>query len=162
MENLYQKFAKDVFIYGVAAIFIQLAGIILMPVITKTLGAHDYGIWAQVQVTIGLAMTLAMLGLPAAMLRFLPAKSNRNEIQEGFYSIFCIIAVTALIVSIIFIVLADFIAAALFDGATVIVRVTGLIILVWSLDMAFLALFRVFQQVRRYSLFMIANSYGQI
>ena len=162
MENLYQKFAKDVFIYGVAAIFIQLAGIILMPVITKTLGAHDYGIWAQVQVTIAIAMTLALLGLPAAMLRFLPAKSNKNEIQEGFYSVFCIIAVAALIVSIIFIVLADFIAAALFDGATVIVRVTGLIILVWSLDMAFLALFRVFQQVRRYSLFMIANSYGQI
>lgn len=162
MENSYQKFAKDVFIYGVAAIFIQLGTIILIPIITKTLGPQGYGIWAQVQVTINIATVLAGLGLLPAMLRFLPAKSNRNEIQEGFYSVFCIIAVAALIVSSMFIIFADFIAAALFDGATAIVRVTGLIILVWSLDMAFLTLFRAFQQVRRYSLFMVCNTYGQI
>lgn len=162
MENLYQKFAKDVLIYGVATIFIQLGSIILIPIITKTLGAHDYGIWAQVQVTISLAMNLTLLGLAASMLRFLPAKTNKEEMQEEFYSVFYVIAAASLIMSIIFIAFADFIAAAFFDGATDVVRVTGLIILVYSLDTAFLTLFRVFQQVKRYSLFMIVNSYGQI
>lgn len=162
MENSYQKFAKDVLIYGIATVFIQLGSIILIPMITKTMGAHDYGIWAQSQVTINLAMTLALLGLTGSMLRFLPAKTNEEEIQEEFYSVFYVIAAVSLILSIFFIVFAEFIAAALFDGATEIVRVTGLIILVYSLDTAFLTLFRAFQQVKRFSLFMIANSYGQI
>lgn len=162
MENSYQKFTKDVLIYGAATAFITLGSIILIPIITKTLGAHGYGIWAQVQVTISIAMVLAGLGLLAGMLRFLPAQTNKEEIQEGFYSVFCFVSLAALIISVIFIIFADFIAGALFNGATAIVRVTGLIILVQSLDTVFLTLFRVFQQVKRYSLFMIANSYGQI
>jgi O-antigen/teichoic acid export membrane protein len=162
LENSYQKFAKDVLIYGIATVFIQLSSVILIPLITKTLGAHDYGIWAQSQVTISLAMTLSLLGLTVSMLRFLPAKTNAEEIQEEFYSVFYVIAAASLILSIIFIVFADFIAAAFFGGATEVVRVTGLIILVYSLDTAFLTLFRAFQQVKKYSLFMIANTYGQI
>jgi O-antigen/teichoic acid export membrane protein len=162
LENSYQKFAKDVFIIGIANALVALSGIIFMPLITKTLGAHDYGIWAQVQVTISLVLVFVGLGLPPAMLRFLPAKTDRGEIQEDFYSIFCLVFLAALIVSIIWIAAADFIAGAFFDGATVIVRITGLIILVWSLDQVFLALFRAFRQMKRYALFTIANTYVQV
>ena len=162
MENLYQKFARDVLVYGIATVFIQLGSVILVPLITKTLGTHDYGIWSQSQITISLAMNLSLLGLTVSMLRFLPSKTNREEIQEEFYSVFYVIAAASLVMSIISIVFADFIAAALFDGAADVVRVTGLIILVYSLDTAFLTLFRAFQQVKLYSVFMIANTYGQV
>ena len=81
MESSYQKFAKDVFIIGIANALVALSGIIFMPLITKTLGAYDYGIWAQVQVTISLVMSFVGLGLPFAVTRFLPAKTNRGEIR---------------------------------------------------------------------------------
>ena len=162
MGSSYQQFARDVLIYGAATIFIQLGGIISMPVITKTLGANDYGIWSQVQVTLSLAMILTLLGLTASMVRFLPAKTNKEEIQEDFYSVFCIIAAASLIISIFFLVFSNFIASAFFGGATVVVRVTAIIILVSSLNTVCLNLFRSFQQVKRYSLFMVASSYGQI
>jgi len=134
----------------------------LLPLITKTLGAHDYGIWAQVQVTIGLALGFVGLGLPYAMTRFLPAKTNREEIQEEFYSVLSVVFLATALVSIIFIIFAGFIAGAFFDGATVIVKITGLIILLWSLDWVFLSFFRTFRQMNRYSIFVIADTYVQV
>ncbi|MFC1927485.1 flippase [Chloroflexota bacterium] len=162
MENLYQRFARDVWIIGIANALVTLSGIIFMPLITKTLGAHDYGIWAQVQVAISLVLVFVSLGLPVAMVRFLPAKTDRGEIQEGFYSILYLISLMTLAVSIMWIAAADFIAGAFFEGATVIVRITGLTILVWSLDTVFLTFFRAFRQMKRYALFTIANTYVQV
>lgn len=63
MESSYQKFAKNVLVIGVTQVLVVLSGIILLPLITKTLGAHDYGIWAQVQVTLTLVVSFARLGL---------------------------------------------------------------------------------------------------
>jgi O-antigen/teichoic acid export membrane protein len=162
LKNSYQKFGKDVLIIGIANALVALSGIIFMPLITKTLGAHDYGIWAQVNVTISLVLVFAGLGLPGALVRFLPAKTDRGEIQEGFYSIFYVVFLTTLIVSIIWIAAADFIGRAFFDGATGIVKITGLIILVWSLDQVFLNFFRAFRQMKRYALLTVANTYVQV
>ncbi len=162
MESSYQKFAKDVIVIGITQVLVALSGIILLPLITKTLGAHNYGIWAQVQVSISLVLGFVGLGLPYAMTRFLPAKTDKEEIQEEFWSVFCMVFLVTLVVSVILIILADFIAGAFFEDATGIVRITVLIILVWSLDSVFLSLFRSFRQMKKYSVFMIANTYGQI
>jgi O-antigen/teichoic acid export membrane protein len=107
-------------------------------------------------------MSFVGLGLPYAMTRFLPAKTDRGEIQEEFCSVLCLVFVVTLAVSIILIAAADFIARAFFDGATVIVKITGLIILVSSLNWVFLCLFRSFRQMKRYALFTIVNTYVQI
>ena len=162
MQNSYQKFAKDVFIIGLANAAVSLSGIIFMPLITKTLGAYEYGIWAQVQVTIGLFIAFTGLGLLAAMARFLPVKTDRAEIQEEFYSVFSLVFLAALVAAAILIAAAGPIAAAFFDGATAVVRITGLIVLVWSLDNVFLALFRAFRQMKRYALFTVATTYAQV
>ncbi len=162
MGDSYQKFAKDVLVIGVTHILIALSGIILLPLLTKTLGAHDYGVWAQVQVTISLVLGFVVLGLPIAMTRFLAAKTNKDEIQEEFYSVFVLVLGTTLIVSFGLIVFAAPIAEAFFEGATEVFRITALIILVWSLDIVFLGLFRTFRQMKKYSIFITADIYGQI
>ena len=162
MENSYQKFARDVLIIGVANALVALSSIILLPLITKTLGAHDYGIWAQVHVTMNLVVAFVGLGLPFAITRFLPAKTNRGEIREEFYSVLLVVSLATAVVSIIVIVFAGFIAGALFAGATDVVRITGLIILASSLGQVFLSLFRAFRQMKEYAVFIIANTYVQI
>jgi O-antigen/teichoic acid export membrane protein len=162
LETSYQKFAKDVAIVGATQVLLALSSVIFLPLITKTLGAHDYGIWAQVQITVSLILGFVGLGLPFAMTRFLPARTNREEIQEEFYSVCCVVFIATAIVSILFMIFADFIGGAFFGGATDIVRIVGLIILVWSLDWLFLNLFRTFRQMKKYSVFMIADTYGQV
>lgn len=162
LDTSYQKFAKDVSVVGVANILVSFRGLILLPLFTKTLGADGYGIWAQFQVTVGLALAFVGLGLQNAMTRFLPAKTDKEEIQEDFYSVFGLVFFVTLMASIALIAGADFIGKAFFEDATHIVRIAGLVVLVWSLDSVLLTLFRAFRQMKRYSIFMIADTYGQV
>lgn len=162
MESSYQKFGKEVVIIGAANILIALTGFITLPLLTKTLGTHDYGIWNQVQVTIGLSWAFVNFGLPFAMVRFLAVKTNREEIQEGFYSVFSIVSLFTLIALSLLIVFAAPIATALFDGATGIVIITAFIVLAISLNNVCLHFFRTFRQMKMYSVFLVADAYGQI
>ena len=162
MENSYQKFTKDVIIIGITQILTSLSGIIFLPLITKTLGAQDYGIWAQVQVTISLVTGFTGLGLPYAMTRFLPSRIKKEDIQEEFWSVFTLVYFATLIISILIIITAKFIARSFFDGATDVVRITALIILVTSLNGVFTGIFRSFRQMKRYAIFSILNTYCQI
>ncbi|MBA7709971.1 lipid II flippase MurJ [subsurface metagenome] len=162
MESSYQKFAKDIIIIGSTQLLVAVSALILLPLLTKTLGAHDYGIWIQANVTIELIIAFVGLGLPLAMIRFLAAESKREEIQEGFYSVFSLVFLVSLIISSIMIAFPGFIARSFFEGATEIVRIVGFIILVWSLDGVFLHLFRTFREIGMYSIFMLARAYGEL
>jgi O-antigen/teichoic acid export membrane protein len=162
LESSYQKFFKDVLVIGITNVLVALSGIILLPLITKTLGAHDYGIWTQAQVAISLVLGFVGLGLPYAMTRFLPAKTNKEEIQEEFYSVVCLVFLVTLVVSIVLIAGAHFIAEAFFEGATDIVRITGLVILASALISPCYGFLRSFRQMKKYSIFTIADAYGQI
>ena len=92
----YKKFTKDVGIAGIAQILIRLRGLILIPVIAKTLGASEYGVWAILMVTVDLIAPLALLGLNVAIIRFLAGEKDKEKIQEGFYSICVIILFSSL------------------------------------------------------------------
>ena len=161
-QNPSRKFTKDVLFVGAATVLAALTGLILMPLFTKYMGARDYGIWAQVMATIGLVVPIIGLGLPAAMNRFLPAKTDRREIQEGFYSVVCLSFLAALLFSIAIFYSAEFIADAFFEGETEIVRITGLIILVMVPIGVYLGIFQALGQMKKYSVFLIATSYGQV
>lgn len=162
MESPYQRFAKDTLVIGIANVLVALSRVILLPVLTKTLGPHDYGIWAQVQVTISLVLGVVGLGLPYALTRFLPAKTQKEEIREEFWSVFCLVALTTFAISLILVTVARPIARAFFEGSTEIVCITGLIILTWSLDTALLSLFRAFRQMKRYALFVVGDAYMEL
>ena len=162
MGNSYQKFAKDVGIIGITNLFVGVHALILVPLLTKTVGVGDYGIWAQVYVTIQLVMHIVGLGLPFSLSRFLPAETDKEKLQDEFYSAFTIVALATLAASVLLILLANSIATAFFEGATAIVRITAPIVLVWSLDLMFLGLFRARRQMRSYAIFMLATRYGEL
>lgn len=162
MQGLYQKFATDIVVIAVARLLVAASTLVLVPLLTKTLGAHGYGIWTQAWVTISLALGFVGFGLPYALTRFLPAKTNKREVQEEFYSVLCLVFLVTLIVSVILIISAEFIAGAFFEGATGAVRITGLIILVQSMDITLLSLFRVRRQMKSYAIFTIATRCAEI
>jgi len=161
-EATYQKFGKDVLFVGAANILVALTGLIVIPLFTKYMGAGAYGLWVQVMATIGLVMPVIGLGLPVAMNRFLPAKTDKGEIQEGFYSVLCLSFLAALLFSIAIFFSAEFIAEAFFDGATDIVRITGLIILLMVPVGACLGLLRALGQMKKFAIFIVSESYAQV
>jgi O-antigen/teichoic acid export membrane protein len=110
----YKKFTHDVGLIGATQLLLRLVGLILIPIITKTLGAYQYGIWAQITVTISLLTPLAMLGLSATIVRFLPGEKEKDKIREGFLSVVAVIILSGSLLSALLFCSSDFLASTVF------------------------------------------------
>ena len=84
----YQKFARDVGLIGIVQILTNLGNFLLLPIITKSLGTYDYGLWAQITITVSLISPLALMGLSMGFVRFLSSETETKIIKETVYSIF--------------------------------------------------------------------------
>lgn len=160
----YKKFTKDVGLAGIAQIANALKGIILLPILTKTLGAELYGIWAQILVTISLLMPLALLQLEYAMTRFLTAEEDKEKIGKGISSIFVTVMLAASLISLLIFIFAGHLAIAVFGSINAIyfVKISAFLVLLTTLDQIILRYFISFRQMRRYSVFMILQMIGEV
>lgn len=160
----YKKFTKDVGLVGIANIISVLKGLILLPILTKTLGAEMYGIWALIVVTVSLLMPLALLQLGFAMTRFLAAEKDKEKINKGFSSIFAASSFTAFVLSFLIFILAEPLAVTVFGGAdaTYFVRISAFLVLLTTLDQVIIEYFMAFRQMERYAAFMILGTIGEI
>lgn len=75
----YLSFAKDVAIIGITNVLTSVGGFFLLPIITKALGTYEYGIWAQISVTISLLSSISPMGLSMALVRFLAAEKDVDK-----------------------------------------------------------------------------------
>jgi len=147
----YKSFARSVGVIGITNLFISLSGILLLPILTKSLPIEEYGTWVQITVTLGLVPTVAMLGLPFTLVRFLAAAKTRQEIQEGYYTIAMVMVVTAGLTSLIFFILAELIATVLFGNQVAVTQILAPIIFLECINALQLNYFRTFRQIKRYS-----------
>lgn len=164
MTKPYKKFTKDVGLVGIAQIVTTLKGLILLPILTKTLGAELYGIWALILVTVSLLMPLALLQLGFAMTRFLAAERDKEKISKGFYSIFAASSFTAFVLSFMIFIFAEPLAVAVFGGADAayFVKLAAFLVLLTTLDQVIIEYFMAFRQVERYAVFRILQTIGEI
>jgi len=162
--NSYRKISKDVGLVGVAQVASSIKGLILLPILAKTLGVEDYGIWAQISVTIGLLMPIAILQLGIAMTRFLAAEKDNEKISKGVFSILTTVFFTALVIFFFLFIFAEPIAATVFGGvgATSIVRLAAALTLWTALDQIIIEYFIAFRQMERYAVFSIFRTIGEI
>jgi O-antigen/teichoic acid export membrane protein len=144
---------------GITNIIVVLSAFILLPILTKNLSVNDYGIWVQINTTLALVPNIIALGLPYTMVRFLSAEKDKTKIQEGFYSIFSMILVSNVIVTTLLFIFSKNIANLLFDGNTGVAILLPLIIFLACLNGLLLNFFRTFQQIKRYSTFLIIQTY---
>ena len=160
--NEHKLFTQRIGLIGITNLLLGLSGIILLPILTKTLPIEEYGIWVQIAVTIGLIPAIATLGLTYAMIRFLAAAKKREEIQEGFYSIFFIVLFTSAIASLLLFLFSEPIAAALLNDNLTIARILSSIVFIECLNILLLTFFRTFQQIKRYSILSFTRTCLQV
>lgn len=155
----YKLFVQRIGLVGITQILVTLSNVILLPILSKNYSVSDYGIWSLINVTLNLIPSIITLGLPFAMLRFLSSQTDKEEIQEGFYSI----TVTALIASTVTCILLFFlsgtIAEILFNNNVMVVKILGLTIFFTSLNLIYYNYFRTFQKMKVYSMFMLLQAY---
>jgi len=89
-----QKFTTDIMWVAVSQILTSSFGLITLPSLTKNYSSELYGVWSQVNVTVGLLTPFLMLQLSAAVIRFLSAEKNllnrRNAVGSMLWLILAI------------------------------------------------------------------------
>jgi|ERR1035437_1591500 O-antigen/teichoic acid export membrane protein len=158
----YKLFVQRIGLIGVTNLFLSLSGIILLPILTKNLPIQDYGIWAQITVTIAIVTPVASLGLDSAIARYLPSLTQKEEIQEIFYSIFFLVLPVYIIVSALIYIFSGTISSSLFYGYVPIVKILSVIIFFECINNLFLDYLRAKQMITKYSLLSIIKNYVQV
>jgi O-antigen/teichoic acid export membrane protein len=160
----YGLFARRVGLAGITNAIVSLRALILIPILTKTLGADAYGIWSQITVTVSLFAPLCTLGLGYAVIRFLAPEKDRGKVSKDFSSIFATTSLIALAVSGLVFGLSQSLAIAVFGGiaAAFYIKISALLIFLAAIDNLMINYFTGFQQIRKYSIFLISQTVGEV
>ncbi|MDI6645224.1 MAG: oligosaccharide flippase family protein [Methanobacteriaceae archaeon] len=157
--NEYKIFVHRIGLMGVTNILIAISSLILLPIVTKNFSIGDYGVWVQFNITMNLITNIGTLGLPYAMVRFLSAEKDKEKIREGFYSITGIVLVSIFIICILLLVFSKTIAIALFNDNYKLGILLSLVVFFTSLNSLLLNYYRTLQQMKRFSFFLIIQTY---
>ena len=155
----YKLFVKRIGLLGITNLLVALNTILLIPILTKNFSASDYGIYVQVITTFFLITSVANLGLPYTMVRFLSAEKDKEKIKEGFYSMAALILIISFFVSIFIFIFSKGIAESLFDGNIAIVKLISIIIFFGTLNSLLIDYFVAFGQMKRYSILLLFQTY---
>ncbi|MDI9395748.1 MAG: flippase [Euryarchaeota archaeon] len=160
----YQKFARDVGFIGVVQILTSLSTFFLLPIITKTLGTYDYGLWAQINITVSLISSLALMGLSMSFVRFLSSETDKDQIREAVYSILFFVTVSGFLASLILYIFAEPLATFGFKDpeASYFIQAGSLLILVNAVESISLFYFRIFRQIEKFSYFTFFETFGKL
>lgn len=154
----YKLFAQRIGLVGITNLVGSLSGLILLPILTKNMPVESYGIWVQIIVTVGIVPNIVMLGLPAAMVRYLPSVNKAEDFQDIFYSFLSIVILTGFSASLMVYLLAGSIASVLFDGNTLAVQILSAIIFLESLNGILFNYFRATQQIKKHSVLLVTKT----
>ncbi|MGI6481860.1 MAG: oligosaccharide flippase family protein [Methanobacterium sp.] len=157
--NEYKIFVQRIGLVGIANLLVALSSLILLPILTKNFSIDDYGIWVQINTTIALLPNLTTLGLPYTMVRFLSAETDKKIIQEGFYSILSMVLISTVIVALLLLVFSKQIALAIFNGNVNVAIILSAIVFLACLNALLLNYFRTFQEMKKYSFFLLMQTY---
>jgi Membrane protein involved in the export of O-antigen and teichoic acid len=160
----YQQFIKDVGLIGITQTLTNLGSFFLLPVITKILGSYDYGIWAQINITVSLLSSLALMGLSTGVIRFLSSEKDKDKIREGFFSVIFFVSFTGLLVSIVIFLLSDFLAASIFKDTHTsgYIKVGAFLIFLSAVNQISIFYFRIFQQTKTLAILTLFQTFGQL
>jgi O-antigen/teichoic acid export membrane protein len=156
----YSKFAKHTFIIGALHVLGIIQGLVFLPLITKILGAGDYGIWSQLKNTMNLLVPFGFLGLAEALERFLSGEKDPEKIREGVFSSLVFVSGIILIIAMILVVFSGP-AAAFLGFAPIFIKLLSLLIIFESLNTIFIIVVQTRREIEKYFWFSISKMFGE-
>lgn len=154
-----KKFMKNSLIIMISEITLKLKGFIFLPLVTKTFGTVNYGVWAQVGIIQSLINPLVVMGLDSASTRFVSGQS-KEKIAQSFTTIYLYIIIVSCILGAGIIVLAPTIAELFFErreNAKFVVLCAAAILSGVLLSML-RCYFRILDQAKRFTVMRIVES----
>ena len=142
----------------------RLRVFILVPILTKTLGAYEYGIWSRLIVIIFLLTLMVSLGLPSSIIKFLSGEKDKEKIQDGYYSSLVVVFFVALFVAMVLFLSAKFLAITIFksEHTIAIFQFMGIILIGSALEDITHTLFLVLNYIKTYALLILFGTFAEI
>ncbi len=160
MEH-HRKFVKDIGMLGLVLALSRAKGVVLLMLLSKTLGAESYGIWTQILVTISFVAPIAMLGLPYALVRFLPDAKTPQEVKEQVWSALAIIFGAVLVIVLPVLFFSGFFSALL-QTPVHLIAILAFLIVLESLNSFIVEIFRAFGAIGKYALLSFSLAGGDV
>jgi O-antigen/teichoic acid export membrane protein len=160
----YVTFISRIGLVGIAKFITSLRGLILLPILAKTLGVVGYGIWAQILVTIGLLISFVTLNLSAGMVRFLPAEKEKRKIARAIFTVIFTVLFVAVVFALVLFLLSDPFAKILLKDASAsfFIKIAAFLLVLEALGQTSLESFRIFGQIKRYSTLIVLQTFLEI
>lgn len=157
-------FIKKIGLVGIANFVISLRGLILLPILTKNLGAAGYGIWAQILATVSLVMPFITLGLPSAMVRFLSSEKNKKEAASGIFTVIFSVFLLSVIFALLLFCFSEQFALSFLknSSASIFIKIASLLLVLEAVNKAGLETFRIFGHIKEYSVLNILQAVLEI
>ena len=162
--DVYKRYAKNVGLAGGTNVIVALKGFILIPILTKTLGAEFYGIYALIVVTISFLAPLCTLGLGYAIIRFLGPEKDKEKVSKGVPSILVVTSLVALAASILLFAFSRPLSTAFLGSveSTFYIKIAAFLVFLAAFDQIMANYLPAFQQMKKYASFMILYTIGEI
>jgi len=157
--NLYKRFTKEVGIVSISEFILKANPIFFLPIITKALGASDYGVYTSLFVTFSLLEPFSELGLRYSVIRLLAPEKNLKRISSIFTSsLFFTFILSLMFMSFLF-VFSDDLASTVFGeaGSGEIIRVGSFIFPIIVLNTLLNGFFRMRRRMQLLSAFKILH-----
>ncbi|ADZ08974.1 polysaccharide biosynthesis protein [Methanobacterium lacus] len=156
---MYKLFVKRIGLIGITNFLVAMNTIILIPILTKNFSAIDYGIWVQVITTFYLVTSVANLGFPYTLIRFVSAEKEKSKIQNTFYTMAVFILIFSLFISTLIFIFSNVIASLLFSGQVLIVKILSFLIFFGTLNSLLIDFFVARSKMKRYSILLLFQTY---
>ena len=122
-EKLYIMLLKNYIVFLSSDFICKLKSVVLLPIVSRYLGAVNYGIWTQLYGIINIISNIASLGLRNAAIRYLPG-SEEKKLANDFFAVIFTVAFSNLVVATIIIAFSEVISNYFFglpkDGIVII------------------------------------------
>jgi O-antigen/teichoic acid export membrane protein len=148
------NFLGDVGYVGIAEFVNRGCMFLLIPIITKFLGAEAYGTWALVIVIITLLLPVSSIGFELALPRFLPTYGTKESTSNAFFSSLLFVLLVSSVVGALIYSLSPFVSSLILNDSEldIIVVIAAFLLPVWAVNIIVLNFFRNLNRMKEYSI----------
>jgi len=160
----YTSFGRQVIYVIIAQAATSIIAIIQIPILTRGLGATQYGIFSLITATVALISAFALLGLSTSVIRFLSGEKDKARLRDGFLSAYLAVALSGAVFSALLFASSAFLADSIIKdpGSVIYIRLASILIILSALNALTIVFFRVFRQIGRYAIVIIAYKVFEI
>lgn len=159
-----RDFIRDVGIIGCANLVVSLGQFAFLPLVAKYLGAFGYGIWAQINATLGVVGLVSTLGLDFSFVRFYSSVDDRAKLGRGFFTILAFLLLWGGVLGVLFYVFSRGIALFVFGEASLVLlpKIMAFIVPLAAVNALFFFYFRARRRIKMYALLSVFQFFADL